>query len=89
MAKLVFDHTHEEEELPDNSPLETCCENHGLPFACSEGICGTCIFEVIEGGENLSDPTEAEVDFLGEQGVKKERMACQCKIKNGTVKIKF
>jgi ferredoxin len=59
-----------------------------VPFACTEGVCGTCVIEVIEGKENLSDPTQEEKDFLGD-GTCDERLACQCKIKSGIVKIKF
>lgn len=88
MAELFF-HTGERFELEDGAPIEEACEEAGVPFACSGGICGTCIIEVLEGMENLSEPTKAELDFIGEQGVKKERMACQCRIRSGRVKIKF
>lgn len=89
MAKLIFENTEEEKELEDGSSLACACEEAGVPFACTEGICGTCIVEVADGMQNLSDPSEAELDFLGEEGVKKERMSCQCKINQGTVKIRF
>ncbi len=89
MATLKFQNTGEERELPENSPLQEVCEEAGVPFACTEGICGTCIIEVIEGHENLSPPSQAEIDFLGEHGTKRERMACQCRIKQGLVKISF
>ena len=88
MAELFF-HNGERYELEDGSPIEEACEQAGVPFACSGGICGTCIIEVLEGMENLSDPTQAELDFIGEKGVKTERMACQCRIKSGAVKVKF
>jgi ferredoxin len=87
MAKLVFVNTSEEAELPDGSPIQESCENAGVPFACTEGICGTCVIEVKEGMENLSPQTQEEVDFLGEQNF--ERLACQCKIQHGCVKISF
>ncbi|MBI5346284.1 MAG: (2Fe-2S)-binding protein [Chlamydiae bacterium] len=87
MAKIIFVNTNEEVELPDGSPIQEVCEKAGIPFACSEGICGSCIIEVIEGMNNLTDPTQAEKDFFGE--VENERLACQCKIKKGTVKIRF
>ncbi len=87
MAKLVFISTEEEVELPDGSRIQEVCENAGVPFACTEGICGTCIVEVKEGMENLTPCTQEEIDFLGEQN--KERLACQCKIKQGCVKISF
>lgn len=88
MAKLIFDHSGEEIELEDGSPIAEVCEDAGVPFACTEGVCGTCVIEVIEGEENLSDQTQEEEDFLGE-GTTDERLACQCKIKGGCVKISF
>jgi ferredoxin len=87
MAKLFFENTQEEIEVEDGSEIQPVCEEAGIPFACTEGICGTCIVEITEGMDNLSDFTEAEEDFLGE--METERMACQCRIKQGTVKIKF
>lgn len=88
MAKLQFTHNGEEIDLPDNSPIAEPCEEAGVPFACTEGVCGTCVIEVKEGEENLSEPTQEEKDFLGE-GTTNERLACQCKIKCGKVKISF
>jgi ferredoxin len=87
MAKLIFKPTGEEKELEDDSPLQEACEEAGVPFACTEGVCGTCVIEVEEGMENLSDFTQEERDFLGDQD--KERLACQCRIKRGNVKINF
>ncbi|NGX36038.1 MAG: Ferredoxin-1 [Candidatus Anoxychlamydiales bacterium] len=87
MAKLIFENNKEEVEIPDGSSIKDECEQAGIPFACSEGVCGSCIIEVVEGMENLSEPTQAEKDFLGD--IQTERLACQCKIKNGNVKIKF
>ncbi len=91
MAKLIFKDTGEEVELPDDSPIAEPCEDAGVPFACTEGVCGTCVIEVIEGKENLTEPTQEEKDFLGEgtNGDRCERLACQCKIKKGDVKIIF
>ncbi|HEY2811329.1 MAG TPA: 2Fe-2S iron-sulfur cluster-binding protein [Rhabdochlamydiaceae bacterium] len=87
MAKLIFDNSGEEKELESDSPIQEVCEEAGVPFACTEGVCGTCVIEVIDGMEHLSDFTPEEKDFLGEQGY--ERLACQCKIKGGCVKIKY
>jgi ferredoxin len=87
MAKIIFENTDEEVEIPDESPITEACEEAGVPIACSEGICGICVIEVTDGMENLSKFNQAEADFLGEPG--RERLACQCKIKRGTVKIKF
>ena len=87
MAKLIFEDVSEEADLPDGSPIQEACEQAGVPFACTEGICGTCVIEVTEGMENLSEFNELEADFLGE--LDRERLACQCVIKQGRVKIKF
>lgn len=87
MAKIIFEDTQDEFELEDGSSITECCEEAGVPFACTEGVCGTCVVEVVSGMENLSAFSEAEQDFLGEMN--NERLACQCKIKCGTVKLKF
>ena len=87
MAKIIFEDSREEADLPDGSSIIEPCEQAGVPFACTEGVCGTCVIEVTEGMSNLSDFNQAEADFLGE--LDKERLACQCKIKGGCVKIKF
>lgn len=88
MPKIIFEHSGEEIDLPENSPIAEVCEEAGVPFACTEGVCGTCVIEVTEGQENLSTPTQEEEDFLGE-GTTDERLACQCKIKQGNIKISF
>lgn len=88
MAKLIFDSDDTEVELEDGAPIAEACEQAGVPFACTEGVCGTCVIEVLEGKENLTDPTQEERDFLGDD-VCDERLACQCKIRKGNVKITF
>ena len=85
MAKLILN--DEEIELEDGENLKEKCEEHGVPFACEEGVCGTCVIEVEEGMENLTEFTQEELDFLGEQDV--ERLACQCRIKGGCVKVQY
>lgn len=87
MGKLVFVDSQDEYEIPENEPIASVCEEAGVPFACTEGVCGTCVIEVKEGMENLTSFTQAEEDFLG--SMQNERLACQCKMKQGTVKITF
>ena len=66
------------------------CEEAGVHFGCGgQGFCGTCIVRVQSGNENLSPPTEKELDFIGEEGVKEERMACQCRLLEGETAIKI
>ena len=88
MAELIF-HNGRQIKVEDGSPLEEACEEAGVPFACSGGLCGACIVEIQSGMENLSPPTQAEKDFIGEAGLSHERMACQCSVLSGTVTIKF
>lgn len=87
MGKLIFDHTEEEKTVPDGESIITACEEVGVPFACTEGVCGTCIIEITKGMENLSTFTQEEKDFLGDMD--RERLACQCKLLHGSVRIKF
>ena len=86
MAKIIFNEV-EEVELPDGSEIAEPAQDAGIPFGCTEGVCGTCIVEIEEGMENLSEYTEEEEDFLGP--IENERMACQCSIKGGTVKVRY
>lgn len=88
MAKIVFEPSGDEETVEDGSRIQEICEEAGVPFACTEGVCGTCVIEVLEGMENISEPSQEEKDFLGDDCTE-ERLACQCKLKSGTIKINF
>ncbi|RMD45576.1 ferredoxin [Candidatus Pacearchaeota archaeon] len=72
-------------EVKDGSSIISACEELGIPFSCKDGVCGTCLIKVIKGEDNLSEPNDKEEAF-GLSG-KKERLACQCKIKKGEVEI--
>ena len=48
MAKIIFN-DEDEVELSDGERIKDVCEEAGIPFACEEGICGTCVIEVQEG----------------------------------------
>ncbi len=88
MAKLIFPEKNKEFDVPDGSTIQKQCEEVGITFACAgEGICGSCTVKVLEGKENLSAPTQAEKDFFGDMG--DQRLACQCTIEKGTVKLSF
>lgn len=84
MAKIIFE--NQEKEVEDGASIIPACEDLGVPFGCEEGLCGSCTVEVLDGAENLSERTENE-ENLGVYD--KHRLACQCKIKQGNVKIKF
>lgn len=86
MAKVIDENTKEEKEIQDGELMRDACEELGVPFACKEGICGSCMIDIAEGEENLSELTQEEKDLARD---KKHRLACQCKIKSGLVKINF
>ena len=86
MAEIIFN-DEDSKEIADGEAMKPYCEEMGVPFACEEGVCGTCIISIDEGMENLSEFTQEEIDFLGEQD--EERLACQCYIKHGKVKVSY
>ncbi len=84
MAKITFNQSQNTVFLTDGSPL-TALEDMGvteIPFGCRSAACGTCLIQVITGGENLSPRTEEEVELLNDFDLNKPnyRLACQCKI---------
>ena len=86
MAKIIFSDNGREINVKDREPIKDACERLGVPFSCAEGICGTCMIDVVEGQENLSELTQEEKDMGMNRA---RRLACQCKIKSGAVKIKY
>ena len=86
MAKIIVSNTNQETETPDNDSIkETCEEQLGIPFGCKNGICGVCRINIEEGIENLSEKNEKEEDMFPDKP--DIRLACQSKIKEGTIKI--
>lgn len=87
MAKIILDGTKPKEiELEDNSEVKNACEELGVEFGCKNGFCRTCEVTVLEGYDNLTPLTENE-EFISL--IKPRRLMCQCKIKQGTIKIKI
>jgi ferredoxin len=84
MAKLILN--DEEFEVEDGENICDTIEEAGVPIGCSNGVCGTCEVEVIEGMDNLSPVNQEEID-LGMEGNK--RLGCQCEIKGGTVTMTY
>ena len=84
MAKIILE--EKEVTVKDGDSTVAGCEEMGIPFACQDGLCGTCRTVVLEGMENLTDLTEPEKTMGIEPP---ERLMCQCKIKSGVVKLKY
>lgn len=81
MATLIIDEG--ELHLPDHSPIIDTCMELGVPFGCQAGQCATCVIIIEEGMQNLEPKNELEE----EMGLRdNERLACQARIKSGTVK---
>jgi len=72
-------------EVKDGSSIQKAAEELGIPFSCKEGVCGSCLIKLKAGEANLSEPSGAEKAYG--LSSKKERLACQCKIKKGDIKI--
>lgn len=86
MAKVINNKTKEEIEVKDGEKIREAVEELGVPFCCTNGICGTCMIDIVEGEENLSELTQQEVDMERDRT---HRLACQCQIKKGNIKIEF
>jgi len=72
--------------VEDGAEMWDACENLGVKFSCRNGLCGTCMIDIVEGEENLSPLTEAEKILKRDR---QNRLACQCQIEKGKVKIDF
>ena len=84
MAKLVLN--GDEIDVEENVKIVDAIEEAGVPIGCSNGVCGTCEVEVIEGMDNLNEMTEEEED-LGMEGNK--RLGCQCQLTGGSVVMEY
>ena len=72
--------------VPDGAAIKDAAESLGIPFSCKEGVCGSCISNVLSGKENLGPLSEAEKEYGIEEGGN-QRLCCQTKIKSGEVTI--
>lgn len=55
--------------------------NSGIVYGCREGDCGTCLMKVVEGSENLSEPSVLETKILKEHFAGRDfRLACQAQV---------
>lgn len=86
MAKITDIKTGKSVEIKAGESIREAVEKLGVPFGCEDGICGTCMIDIIDGEENLSELTEQEKDLMRDR---KHRLACQCKIKKGDVKFQI
>ncbi|MBD3203547.1 2Fe-2S iron-sulfur cluster binding domain-containing protein [Candidatus Woesearchaeota archaeon] len=84
MAKIIYE--GKKIDVEDNSQITEACEKLGVPFLCYTGICKSCVINILKGEENLNEITEIEKEHDLEKSM---RLACQCRIKSGSVIIDF
>ncbi len=84
--KAILASDNDEVEVEPGSVITDAAEKLGVPFTCKQGICRTCEAEIVEGAENLEEPTDNEKNMNLPDG---HRLCCQAKIKGGRVKIKW
>lgn len=73
-----------------NKSLLEALESEGIKidFGCRMGMCGADPVSIIDGHENLSEPTEEELATLRRLGLEgRARMACVCRALKGPVSI--
>ena len=71
-------------EVEVEASIISACESLGVPFGCTNGVCGTCITVIKNGMEYLGEKNDKEQAMgLGND----ERLLCQCKISGGEVEI--
>lgn len=63
--------------------------NSGIIYGCREGDCGTCLMKVVEGMENLSEPSVLEAKILEEHFAGRDaRLACQAQALGGDIVVR-
>ena len=82
MAKVHFE--GETKEVADGGRVYDACDDLGMPFGCTDGLCGTCICRVVSGAENLAPKNDKEIDMDLDDN---QRLACQAEIKGGEVEF--
>lgn len=89
-------------KVDDNSILFDALDDQGemLPHGCLSGSCGSCRIEIIEGSENLKEPSPIESDTINSIKFNQKRvlgdeyddsvdirLSCRARVK-GDVKFK-
>lgn len=88
---IVFPRTGQSCEVDPDDTLADATFRYDLPirYRCERAVCTTCLTEVLEGAENLSEPNEREKQTLASIKAKPHwRLACQCSVL-GDVKLDY
>lgn len=90
-ARITFPQTGQACEVDFDDTLVDATFRYDLPirFRCERAVCTTCLVEVLEGMENLSEPEEREKQTLSAiQARPHWRLACQVSVL-GDVKLDY
>ena len=90
-ASITFDDINITVTAPAGTRLIEISEKvgSGISYGCREGECGTCITKVIEGWNNLTEPSVLEDKILRENMAgKHNRLACQAQVLGGSIRVK-
>ena len=90
-ARIQFPRTGQECEVDLDDTLVDATFRYELPirFRCERAVCTTCLIEVLEGQENLSEPSDRERQTLTTiKAPSNRRLACQVSVL-GDVKLDY
>jgi ferredoxin len=82
-AKVTFEDVDITVNVPAGTRLIEVSEKigAGIIYGCREGDCGTCMMHVVEGWNNLSEPTVLEQKVLKDNMAgRHDRLACQAQV---------
>jgi ferredoxin len=82
-AKVTFEDIGQTVNVPAGIRVIEVSEKvgAGIIYGCREGDCGTCMMHVVEGWNNLTEPSVLEEKVLRENMAgRHDRLACQAQI---------
>ncbi|MBK1701243.1 2Fe-2S iron-sulfur cluster-binding protein [Thiococcus pfennigii] len=82
-ANITFDDIGKTVSVPAGTRVIEVSERigAGILYGCREGDCGTCMMQVLEGRDNLTEPSVLEEKVLRENMANgHDRLACQAQI---------
>lgn len=92
MARITILPAQVSAEVPDGEELIEAGEKAGVEMeaGCFNCSCGTCVAEVVSGMENITPPTDEELDVLDQwnKDPEKYRLTCCNKILRGEVTLR-
>ena len=92
MPKITIQPHNVSADVESGETLLEAGEKAGVEMeaGCFNCSCGTCVAEVVSGMENLSEPSDEELDVLDQwnKDPDKYRLTCCVKILQGSVVLK-